>query len=112
MEHSLKIIRKYCWISLAASAAAFVFVILNGAEVVSISDKGRDIQQIQGMTNVNQLQIRAIRHILLGSSASGMGWFLTRLSLVCFLVTIVCASVSLFQLRRVRKGLSEAKDAT
>jgi hypothetical protein len=110
MERSLKVIRKYCWISLLVGAAAFIFLLLNGAEVVSVHDKQFDIREVQGMTNVNELQNRAIRHIVLGSWASDMAWFLTILSLVCFLVTIICTSVCLFQLRRVRKGLSETKN--
>jgi hypothetical protein len=112
MEHSLKVIRKYCWISLAVSAAAFTFLLLNGAEAVSVNDRQQDTLEIQGMTNVNELQIRAIRHIGFGSWASDMAQFLTILSLFCFLVTIACMSVCLFQLRRVKKGLGEAKSGT
>jgi hypothetical protein len=112
VERSIEMIKKSCWISLTVGAAAFVFVLLNGAETVSINDKSADIREIQAMTNVNELQIRAIRHISLGASASGMSIFIAYISLGALLVTIVCASITLLQLRQMRKTLNATKSLT
>jgi hypothetical protein len=112
MHSSLKTIRKAAWVSFLASAVIAVYIALSAAEAVSGSNREENVRDIQTITNVQQLQTRALMLANGAARAGGIAMILCRVATVTLLFTLVCSGVTLFQLRRFKTATDEGQSAS
>jgi hypothetical protein len=109
---SLKILVASSWVGLLVCVLMFFYFAIAIPNVISeriIEDEDKDVQQIRSSTDLHEVQQIASWRTQEEAYISGSAGILLRIAVATFLLCGICASISLWQLRHLRRYLEEAK---
>ena len=115
MTGALKIIAAASWLTLIVCFLAFCYIGVNAANTVLVTGpKDRDdmIRDIQASKDARYLQMRGTTLVQGSEFTSWLSMFLCRVAVVAFLISMICSGVTLFQARRLRRLMDQARPET
>jgi hypothetical protein len=114
MSSHIKVLATTSWLSLFLCAAVLLYLAISAPNTVLESTvEGRDesVRKTESSTDLRYVQQRAIELVQLGWVTSQQSLLLCRLVIGTLFLVMVGASISLVQIRRLKRQLSETTRA-
>jgi 2-methylaconitate cis-trans-isomerase PrpF len=107
---TLKILSASSWGVLLLCGAVFLYLAIAIPNVISvdiINDQGKNVLEIRSSTNMYEVQQIATMRTQEEAYISESARMLLYIAFLTLLLCILCSSISLFQIRRLRKQLGQ-----
>ena len=110
MSPYFKVLATTSWLTLFLCGAVFLYLAVSAPTTVLVStEQGRDesVRKTEASTDLRYVKQRAAELVQLGWVTSRQSLLLCRLAMGTLLLVMAGASISLVQIRRLRRRLSE-----
>ncbi len=107
---ALKILSASSWGVLLVCGVVFLYLAIAIPNVISasiINDQGKNVQEIRSSTDLHEVQQIATLRTQEAAYISESARVLLVIAVVTLLLCILCSSINLFQIRRLRKQLGQ-----
>jgi ABC-type Fe3+ transport system permease subunit len=107
---ALKILSASSWGVLLICGVVFLYLAIAIPNVISesiINDRGKNVQEIRSSTDLHEVQQIATLRTQEEAYISDSARMLLIIAVITLLLCILCSSISLFQIRRLRKQLGQ-----
>ena len=114
MSSHIKVLATTSWLSLFLCAAVLLYLAISAPKTALVGTAaGRDesVRKTESSTDLRYVRQRAIELVQLGWVTSQQSLFLCRLAIGTLFLVMVGASISLVQIRRLKRQLSQTTHA-